>query len=182
MSPRAACRLESLGFSKVFDYVAGKADWLASGLPIEGTLANIPRVGDVARPDPPTCRLTDRIGEVRARVRDAGWDLCVVTTDDGIVLGRLRGEALESDPETPVEVVMEPGPSTQRPDMRLAPLAQRLRQRNVDNVVVTTVDGKLVGVVFREDVERLEEASRRAFWQECEGCPGTWRVQASSSL
>ena len=38
MSPRAACRLETLGFdpSFVFDYVEGKAGWLAHGLPREG--------------------------------------------------------------------------------------------------------------------------------------------------
>ena len=29
MSPRAACRLELLGFTQVYDYVLGKADWLA---------------------------------------------------------------------------------------------------------------------------------------------------------
>jgi hypothetical protein len=29
MSPRAASRLESLGFTQVNDYVAGKADWVA---------------------------------------------------------------------------------------------------------------------------------------------------------
>ena len=35
MSPRAAWRLESLGFARVYDYVAGKADWMAAGLPTE---------------------------------------------------------------------------------------------------------------------------------------------------
>jgi len=32
MSPRAASRLESLGFRDVYDYAAGKADWFAAGL------------------------------------------------------------------------------------------------------------------------------------------------------
>src|SRR5438128_1173912 len=36
MSPRAAARLASLGFTKVYDYVAGKADWGSAGLPLEG--------------------------------------------------------------------------------------------------------------------------------------------------
>jgi hypothetical protein len=36
MSPRAACRLEQLGFAKVYDYTTGKADWLAHGLETEG--------------------------------------------------------------------------------------------------------------------------------------------------
>ena len=43
MSPRAACRLEAFGFRPVYDYVTGKADWLASGLPTEGRLQHDPR-------------------------------------------------------------------------------------------------------------------------------------------
>ncbi len=39
MSPRAAWRLESLGFTRVYDYVAGKVDWFAAGFPREGRLA-----------------------------------------------------------------------------------------------------------------------------------------------
>ena len=35
MAPRAAARLESLGFEKVFEYRAGKLDWLAAGNPME---------------------------------------------------------------------------------------------------------------------------------------------------
>ena len=42
MSPRAAWRLDSLGFQQVYDYVAGEADWFASGLPREGRDAAIP--------------------------------------------------------------------------------------------------------------------------------------------
>ncbi|SRR6266699_6493234 len=37
MSPRAAWRLEATGFGSVYDYAAGKADWLAADLPFEGT-------------------------------------------------------------------------------------------------------------------------------------------------
>lgn len=35
MSPRAACRLQHLGWT-AYDYAAGKADWLAFGLAHEG--------------------------------------------------------------------------------------------------------------------------------------------------
>ena len=41
MSPRAAWRLEGLGFERVYDYVPGKADWFASGLPKEGRLVGL---------------------------------------------------------------------------------------------------------------------------------------------
>ena len=37
MSPRAAWRLEAAGFGPVYDYAAGKMDWLAADLPFQGT-------------------------------------------------------------------------------------------------------------------------------------------------
>ena len=37
MSPRAAWRLEEAGFGPVYDYAAGKSDWLAASLPFDGT-------------------------------------------------------------------------------------------------------------------------------------------------
>src|SRR5213078_3389130 len=52
-------RLESIGFTKVYDYVAGKADWGSFGLPLEGTKGA--RAGEYARADVPTCRLEERL-------------------------------------------------------------------------------------------------------------------------
>jgi rhodanese-related sulfurtransferase len=34
-APRAARKMEQLGYTRVFDYEAGKADWKEAGLPIE---------------------------------------------------------------------------------------------------------------------------------------------------
>lgn len=34
-SPKAAERMESLGYEKVYDYADGKKDWKESGLPVE---------------------------------------------------------------------------------------------------------------------------------------------------
>lgn len=36
MSPRAACQLERFGFTQVYDYTLGLADWKAAGREIEG--------------------------------------------------------------------------------------------------------------------------------------------------
>ena len=94
MSPRAAWRLESLGFTQVFDYVAGEQDWFAYGLPREGKLAGVPHAGELARRDTPTCRLTDRIGDVRDQAWGTGWNACVVVNEERIVLGLLREQAL----------------------------------------------------------------------------------------
>ncbi len=161
MSPRAAWRLESLGFTQVFDYVAGKADWSASGLPIEGKLANYCRAGSVARADVPTCRLTDRVADALEQVQASGHCVCVVTNDEGVILGRLGERALLTDPEGLVEQVMESGPTTTRPDDPLEAITERLRGRGVDSILVTTPDGRLVGNLYLEDAERVlaEEAA-----------------------
>jgi rhodanese-related sulfurtransferase len=45
MSDRAAWRLESLGFTRVYRYSPGKDGWLAMGLPTEGPDAATPRAG-----------------------------------------------------------------------------------------------------------------------------------------
>ncbi len=154
MSPRAAWRLETLGFTRVYDYVGGKAEWFAAGLPIEGRLADVPRAGGVARRDDVTCRLTDRLGDVAAEARAVGKETCVVVTDGGILLGRVRGEALDGDPEAKVEEVMESGPTTIRTNTTLDSIVERLRSRDVGSILVTTSDGKLVGTLYLSDAER----------------------------
>ncbi len=160
MSPRAAWRLESLGFTQVFDYVAGKADWLASGLPVEGKLANYLRAGSVARADVPTCRFTDRVADSLQRVQASDHCVCVVTNDERVVLGYLGERALLTDPKALVEEVMESGPTTTRPDDPLEAITERLQGRRVGSIVVTTSDGRLVGILYREDAEqRLNQAA-----------------------
>ena len=115
MSPRAAWRLESLGFDDVYDYDAGKLDWMAAGLPTEGTNAQRPRAADVARKDVPTCGLKERLGDVRDRVRAQGWDSVVVVNEERVVFGLLRTAELKKDPAQLIEQAMRPGPSTFRP-------------------------------------------------------------------
>src|SRR6266545_1310430 len=90
MAPRAAWRLEILGFGNVYWYKGGKADWTAAGLPFDGHLSRVPRIGDNVRRDVPTCRPDERIADVRDRVRTASWNTCFVVTADGTVLGRRR--------------------------------------------------------------------------------------------
>jgi hypothetical protein len=62
MSRRAAWRLENMGFRDIHDYVDSKLDWMAAGLPTEGTNAQRPRAGEVARKDVPTCGLKENVG------------------------------------------------------------------------------------------------------------------------
>ncbi len=153
LSPRAAWRLEELGFRQVYDYESGKVDWMAAGLPTEGTNADKPRAGDVARRDVPTCRLDDRLGVVESRVRAAGWDSCVVVNDEGVVLGLLREKELGADPALVVEQAMRPGPSTFRPFVSTEEMVKFMSEHNLPNSPITTADGRLVGLLLREDLK-----------------------------
>ena len=147
MSPRAAWQLETLGFGEVYDYVAGKADWSAAGLPREGRVAAERSAGAAADPRVPTCTLDDDLREVRERVRASGWEQCIVVNEERIVLGRLGRRALAADDTETVEEAMSEGPSTIRPDVPLAQLLERLERQRLRAAVVTTSDGRLVGVV-----------------------------------
>src|SRR5215213_6762091 len=122
MSDRAAWRLESLGFTRVYRYAPGKDGWMTMGLPSEGPDAATPRAGGVADRNTPTCSLHDRLGNVRDRLRPAGETSCIVVNDQRVVLGRVRGESLEGDAEQTVEAVMEAGPTTVRPSAPLEAL------------------------------------------------------------
>ncbi|MCH7652349.1 MAG: CBS domain-containing protein [Chloroflexi bacterium] len=143
-----------MGFTRVYDYEAGKGDWFAAGLPREGRSASLPRAGDVARHDDVTCGLTDSLGNVAGKTREAGKDACIVTTSGGVVLGRVPGKALDGDPDALVEAIMDAGPTTVRTNEPLEPLYQRMVSRNVESLLVTTSDGRLVGSLYRADVER----------------------------
>lgn len=144
-----------MGFSKVYDFAGGKLDWMAAGLPTEGTNANQPRAADVARRDAPTCRLQERLEGVQERVRAAGWDACVVVNDERVVLGLLREKELGGDPGLRVEQAMRPGPSTFRPFVPIQEMARVMTEHNMETSPITTSDGRLVGLLTREDAERV---------------------------
>ena len=154
MSPRAAARLESLGFNKVYDYVAGKSDWLASALPTEGRVADVSTAGDIVRGDDIACHVGERLGDIARHVRAAGKDTFLVVNDRHVVLGRVRGRALDGDPNAMIEDVMRPGPSTIRPDTPLETVVETLRDGNIESTLVTDPDGRLIGTIYLEDAER----------------------------
>lgn len=160
MSARAAWRLESLGFTQVFRYAPGKEDWFASGLPGEGKQADIPHIGDLARRDVPTCRLTDRAGEVGQRMKAAGGEVCVVVNDQNVVLGLVKSETPVADPQATVEQVMQSGPTTIRPRWPLDEAVSYMQGQELDHILVTTSDGQLIGLLYRGDVERRLDKSQ----------------------
>ena len=161
MSPRAAARLETLEFTKVYDYVAGKADWLATALPSEGSSATLLDARTAVRGDDIACHLGERLGDSVDRIRAAGKDVCIVIDDQHIVLGRVRGRALDGDPDGLIEDAMQSGPSTIRPDTPLEAVVKTLRDGCVNSTLVTDPGGRLIGTLYLEDAERIlaEETS-----------------------
>lgn len=109
--------------------------------------------GDVARRDVPTCMLDDNLVAVRERVRAAGWDTCIVINEQRVVLGRLGRKAIAAETDESVEDAMTPGPSTVRPSIGADALLERIRSRNLTSFLVTTPDGRLVGLALRRDLE-----------------------------
>lgn len=161
MSSRAAWRLETLGYSDVYRYVGGKVDWLANGLPGAGKTADQPRIGALADRQLSTCGVDQRVGEVRHALAGAGrdQDLCVVVNDQGIILGDLRGERLaKAADDALVGEVMNPGPSTYRPNVSVLEMAGHLAETGARRVLVSDADGRLTGLLRREDVDRAAHA------------------------
>ncbi|MDQ3956189.1 MAG: CBS domain-containing protein [Actinomycetota bacterium] len=156
MSPRAAWQLKALGFSDVYDYVDGKLDWISRGGPTEGKGPHYAVAGEAADRDAVlSCRVGDRLDDTAQALDEVEHDYCVVVNDADIVLGRIRKKNIEGPPDSPVEHVMEPGPTTVRATESASALLERMLKRKVQAVLVTTNKGRLVGVATQEALHKL---------------------------
>ncbi|HKV32396.1 MAG TPA: CBS domain-containing protein [Candidatus Dormibacteraeota bacterium] len=136
----------------MIDYVPGKLAWYEDNQPREGKAVEETWIGDVADPEVPTCHLEERVGEVRGRTGD--WDTCVVVGPQRVTLGLLRKAELDGDPSATAERVMRPGPKTFRPNVTLEELLESMREHDIKtNSLVTTGEGRLLGVISRADAE-----------------------------
>jgi rhodanese-related sulfurtransferase len=155
MSPRAATRLDQLGF-EAYDYALSKVDWMAHGLPMEGTAADQPTAQSFARDDVATCNLDDRARDIKRRIDSSPYGFALVLADR-VVLGRVRRSHLDDVPEDAgAEVLMEPGPSTTRPHTDPADLAKQFQRSGARTAILTTPEGQLIGVVSRSDLRDAE--------------------------
>lgn len=151
MSPRAACRLATLGYD-VYDYAAGKVDWMAHGLPIEGSEAGRTTALTLTREDVAVCALDDPVDEVARLIDASAYGFALALSPGRIVLGRVRRSRLAGAGAS-VEALLEPGPSTIRPHTPIEDLAARVARSEVQTLIVTDPDGKLLGVVRRSDID-----------------------------
>ncbi len=124
-------------------------DWLARGLPVEGARANAARLGAVCRRDVPTCGLEEPVSDVAARTWRAGWDLCVVVNEKRVVLGILLSAELKLKGHA--KDVMSV-PRTHRPGVETKEVIEQFAEKDWHRILVTTPDGELVGVAYREDI------------------------------
>lgn len=126
---------------------------------MEGRTAGHCRVIDVARDDVVTCGPAERTGDVRDRVQAGAYDIAVVVNDGGVVLGLLDESAWQSDPAAEVGDVMRGGPPTMKPDVYVHDVIDELRNSSTGRRIVTwhgtSGGGRLVGVLFVDDVERV---------------------------
>jgi rhodanese-related sulfurtransferase len=149
LSARLALRLVVEGFSDVYEYERSLADWSAFGLPLEGEQTEIALAGDLVREDFLTCAPDERVAAVKQR---AGERTCLVTDEDGILLGRVDAGDLDGD--SAIRDLMDTGPSTFRPDVPLSKMAEWFERRpKVAAFIITTPDARPVGVLYRSDVE-----------------------------
>ena len=138
MSPRAAWRLERLGF-EVYDYAAGKVDWLAAGMPTVRAAPSERRALEQADRNPTTCWPAAALGTISATV--------LVVNDQRVLLGRVPPG--DYQPTARAEQIMESGPPTVRAHEPLDALLERMTKRAVEEIAVTTPEGRLLGVVRR---------------------------------
>lgn len=138
----------------------GKVDWLAHNLEVEGedpdppTVGRLMRGGDVVR-----CGPADRATGVRESIERSPYPFGLVTGEDGTLLGRVRASALDVGSEDPVGALAEPGPKTFRPHRSAENVARQLAEKDLRWAIVTTPEGRLLGVASREDLERAAQTT-----------------------
>ena len=93
-----------------------------------------------------TCAPRERLADVKSRRRGTD-DLCIVVNDRNIVLGVIRGDAWNGNPQARISDVMHAVPCTIRPHLELNEAQNALRNYDWPSAIVTTADGELIGIV-----------------------------------
>ena len=136
-----------MGF-EAYEYSAGKADWISAGWETLRAPDSPRQARDVLIREVATCAPETPVADLAETVEAAGSVL--VVNAEGVVLGRIRQRQLaDAAPGAVAEEAMRPGPVTARPLEPLDGLLQRMEKANVTEMVVTSSEGVLLGVVRR---------------------------------
>lgn len=135
----------------------GKIDWVAFGLPVEPEhLSDSMLISRIER-DVPTCRLDDSVSEIKRRAQNKGFDLCPVLNEHGVVLGVVTADGWNGLSTKVAGQIMELGPTTFRPSVSIQSAVESLEKNKKPAALVTSSDGKLIGVFRPSASERTSE-------------------------
>ncbi len=137
---------------------------MAYGLPVEGD--DGPFVGEQVTPLP-TCSPDQTVGEARAQLEGSDAGEVVEVGGDDLAVGLVDADRLDgAADDARLLDVMAVVPSSIRPSVTIASLAEREGER----ALVTTSDGRLLGVAvatgeqrLEQDLDALMEAARERF-------------------
>ncbi len=114
---------------------------MAYGLPVEGS--DGPFLG-AQLVEVPTCDVAGTVGDARHLLRQSGAETVVVVAGNGLAVGEVDGETLDGhDDADALLEVMDPVPTTVRPSVTLASVAEAGGGARL----VTTSDGRLLGQI-----------------------------------
>lgn len=93
----------------------------------------------------PTCQLDTPVGDLRELVGDEPFVLAV--DDREVVLGKVLARSIDAarDDEAARDHLIE-GPTTVRADEHIHDLQERMERADTRSVIVTTPEGRLLGV------------------------------------
>ncbi len=135
----------------MYDYVDGKADWMAYGLAVEGD--DGPFLGDQVEVIP-TCDVALSVADARRELELSGADQLVIVADGGLAVGEVDRAALEGQADdVGLLEVLRPVPGTARPSVTAASVADAGGGRRL----VTTSDGRLLGAATVEAADHDHE-------------------------
>lgn len=145
----------------MFCYKPGKMGWLASALPSEGEEKSA-MIFDQIDHRVPTCQLKDLVREAKRQANDVGFDICAVVNEENVVLGIVDHDQWRTDRPTTVAEIMKAGPKTIRPSASLKEANAILDKDDLESILVTTSDGKLLGIFTRSKKRRANERIPKA--------------------
>jgi Mg/Co/Ni transporter MgtE len=133
--------------------VGGKSEWRELGLPMEGAGPFRYVAGQVLKPVTATCGPEATAGDIRDLLRSS--PVCVVVNEQGVVQGRVRLKDLPAEDDARAADFMQLGPATVQRREELRGLVQRMQDKGVATILITTPKGELLGMLDRADAERF---------------------------
>jgi Mg/Co/Ni transporter MgtE len=133
----------------VHDLIGGRAAWTALGLPTEGEVGDQRRISNYVTPSS-SVPLDATIADVTA-LGPQRFPVPVLD-ESSVLLGTVDPAATVLPSTTAVVDIMASAPGTIRPELRVDEVLAQLRRDGLDCVLVTAVNGRLLGRVVTEEL------------------------------